>query len=390
MNKLICVILLLTSLISCSESGEDLGWELKRKQDAAKGELLQELEAVFNLAFIDAEKAEMRLGQITQKMTGTTPVMDNNAEVLSVRNYAVKAIELGRFQRSLQKDMQLIDYTRMDLAAIANKQKKTWGKDIPYVPVVQPKCDIAGLLQYMKYLNGIARKVAEEEKQSSFKNPNMQKKLQGFVQEIVKKVQAKLQSLAKISGQENLLQNSKWAEIEFQFNMGTYQFDEIGASVYQIQFKDGNTFLCDSVMISNYFEPENEWKNPDLNEIIKRGKGDLGATYRAGKELKKKGEFYFGTDYLTLVFHFLDDYDMIISLNYDNELFVSSEKKKIVTLRDAPESSYYPLGSSRTYLSVIKEDKHCGTIKPFDSFMGIYYLQGQKNTTPFGLMKIEE
>lgn len=380
-NKLLFGLFLLSIIFSCTEQSKDIGWELKEKQDKVKAGIISELNQLFEIALTDAEEAERKLAELNLKITNTIPIMESDTELLSARNNVVKSIKMGRLMSRLNNDLENTDYTRIDVSAklIKNKQE-----GIP--------SDIGTLLHYVKYFKNLLSDI-----DTSSDTDDLSKKLKTHIENYIKKFEDKIKSYPELSGNESHLENTVWTGIKYSFNPSSLQFPEQGAQTEtQINFKEEGVFECESVMLPYivngfYDDAAKTFKDHQgIIDVVLRAEGSMGTTYFAGKQIKKSGEYYFGTDYLSLVFHFQDDYDMIVSINYNKDFYESSEMKRIVPLRDPQKFSYYPpLGESRVYVAVINSQEHFGVAQPYDSFLYINYLFTRKNLAPFSLMKSE-
>lgn len=379
-NKLLFGFLLFFIFFSCTEQSRDTGWELKEKQNKIKAELITELNQLSEMALTDAEEAERKLGKLITKIKNRTAIMESDTELLSARNNAIKLIEFGRLLSRINNDVKNIDYTKVDESAKLIRGQREGHPN-----------DIGTLLHYIKYFKNKLENINDLSN-----NEKLAKKIEVHLQNSIKKIEEKIKNLSKFSGNESLLENTEWTGIKYSFDRSKFFLEQGARNETHIKFKEGGVFECTSVMLpymarGTYFDVSKTFRNHlEFMDIVLRGKDPMGTTYTAGEQIKKNGEYYFGTDYLSLVFHFQDDYDMIISINYNKETFQNKGMNRVVPLRDPEQYSYnLPLGESRVYVTVINSDKHCGTAQPYDSY-GYSYLFNKKNLAPFSLMKSEK
>lgn len=378
--KKILVFITFSFLFSCcTEEGEDANWKLQEQKEASKKEILKNIEEIFEVALKNPEKAEKQLAQLNRKTNNTTPIIDNDAEVLSVKKVVEKVIAVARFRTILEKNMEKTDYTQMALASVARKEKR----DIP-------PSDIGLLLHYERYFK---QALAPFKKETAL-NEDMLKKMEEYTVENIELVQNKIKSYKELTGKESMLEGREWRLIDYDVKVellfsGVNPIIEKGVTDYLVKFKPNNQFECDSVLLSNFYIPS-KWDYSSsydtVKEILGRGQAPYGSSYHAGKQIQKNGEYYFGDNYLTFVFHCVDGYDMVISMNYDDKIYKKSNNEKIVPLRNPPAYYYMPLGDTRVYFAVINSEKHCGATVAYDTN---FYRRGLNNK-PFGWIQAKQ
>lgn len=371
-------------LVACREQGEDLGWEAHNKQETIKTELLKELDTIFDVAWQNPQKAEEQIVGLITIFTQNTPVMEKDPKLISAKTYADQAIHQAYFLKSIRNEMSRIDYSQVH-PYIHNDGS---------VSVLKACSDPSLLFGYIKQINAQRNSFKSKASRLAFRNAEHEKKLDEKLDQLVSEVQAKLKSYPQLSGKEKLLENTCWVQITYvgqETEEGDPYIEQGTNEKITLRFKTDNRFECDSVFLPDFyhgipygFQSDEGLNSEGFKEILSRAAPGLPleSNFRAGKEIRKEGEYYFGENYLTLVFHLMDDYDLVLMTDYHTDLFDANSNGKLVPLRD-PKPENYAAGNSRTYLGIINGEKHFGTVQCFDGM----FIFKERYLAPFAWLK---